>query len=340
LIKKEVYSQEFSPDDAQEGVNKPPMHPNCRCVIQPVMDGETKDEIVRRGRDEGGKGTVMPPGMSYKEWKDEYGTVAKNATVDANLSRIDASGTRLPLINNANRINMVTPNSANDAFKNTAKPPIKETVDEKIARFNQQKATTSIKELNDQPPYHYAIGAEDAPRRTEHKEMMTESKITESLTQNNKLAIRDYSGEGYIDINSALGSGVTLNKNIPASIVQMDDAFSKSETGAFTVFSSVSRKSIDPDKLIVGDFTPVKPYISASSDIQVARNFGVGTDRPMVVIHSQAGHGHAMVLGELSAHRSENEVLMNRGLLYKVLNVGPKSNKYPNGYVELEVFFG
>jgi len=85
----ELDLQVFSPDEAQEGVNKPPMHPNCRCVIQPVMDGETKDEIVRRGRDEGGKGTVMPPGMSYKEWKEEYGTVAKNATVGANVPKED-----------------------------------------------------------------------------------------------------------------------------------------------------------------------------------------------------------------------------------------------------------
>jgi len=71
-MKKEVYSQEFSPDETQEGINKPPMHPNCRCVIQPVMDGETKDEIVRRGRDEGGKGKVMPPGCRTRSGRMHY----------------------------------------------------------------------------------------------------------------------------------------------------------------------------------------------------------------------------------------------------------------------------
>ena len=64
--------QDFSPDDAEEGVNKPPMHPNCRCVIQPVMDDEKKEEIVRRGRDESGKSVVMPKGMTYEKWKEEY----------------------------------------------------------------------------------------------------------------------------------------------------------------------------------------------------------------------------------------------------------------------------
>jgi len=69
----ELDLQDFDPADAKEGENKPPMHPNCRCVIQPVMDGETKEEIVRRGRDEAGKGKVMPAGMTYKDWKEEYG---------------------------------------------------------------------------------------------------------------------------------------------------------------------------------------------------------------------------------------------------------------------------
>ena len=64
--------QDFSPDDAEEGVNKPPMHPNCRCVIQPVMDDEKKEEIVRRGRDESGKNAVMPKGMTYAKWREEY----------------------------------------------------------------------------------------------------------------------------------------------------------------------------------------------------------------------------------------------------------------------------
>lgn|GEM_PF-2028952 len=68
----ELDLQDFASDEAVEGVNQPPMHPNCRCVIQPVTDGDLKEEVVRRGRDEDGKSTVMPPGMTYNEWKKEY----------------------------------------------------------------------------------------------------------------------------------------------------------------------------------------------------------------------------------------------------------------------------
>jgi len=78
----ELDLQDFDPADAKEGENKPPMHPNCRCVIQPAMDGETKENIIRRGRDEDGKGKVMPAGMTYKDWKEEYGQGAKNATAE------------------------------------------------------------------------------------------------------------------------------------------------------------------------------------------------------------------------------------------------------------------
>jgi len=81
------------------------MHPNCRCVIQPVMDGETKEEIVRRGRDEAGKGKVMPAGMSYKEWKEEYGK--GQAAIQRGPVKTDATGAVLPQIDVVNRMNMV-----------------------------------------------------------------------------------------------------------------------------------------------------------------------------------------------------------------------------------------
>ena len=69
--------EEYAVSEAQEGVNKPPMHPNCRCVVTAVIPGEKKEELVRRGRDENGKSVVMPPGMTYGQWKKEYGPEEK-----------------------------------------------------------------------------------------------------------------------------------------------------------------------------------------------------------------------------------------------------------------------
>lgn len=46
-------NQEFDFDDKQEGVNCPPLHPNCRCTIVPVLDlqkGEKSDIIKEKGQ--------------------------------------------------------------------------------------------------------------------------------------------------------------------------------------------------------------------------------------------------------------------------------------------------
>ena len=79
--------EEFSPDNAQEGVNRPPMHPNCRCVIQPVTPGDLKEEVVRRGRlldKETGKmrNEVLPPGTTFEKWKTEFATGGKYRTTN------------------------------------------------------------------------------------------------------------------------------------------------------------------------------------------------------------------------------------------------------------------
>ena len=64
--------QQYVISEAQEGVNKPPMHPNCRCVVQAVLEGDKIEDIVRRGRNEHGKGEVMPAGMTYDQWREKY----------------------------------------------------------------------------------------------------------------------------------------------------------------------------------------------------------------------------------------------------------------------------
>jgi len=140
--------QDFGTDEAEEGVNKPPMHPNCRCVIQPVIDGETKEEIVRVGRDENGKNVIMPPGMTYAEWKEQFidaktepmfsgepiasanyvitpdvvdgeltVRVEEKSAVNVNV-QTDATGKVLPPNLGAGGVyNMVTPQLINDAFR-------------------------------------------------------------------------------------------------------------------------------------------------------------------------------------------------------------------------------
>lgn len=70
--------QVFELKEAQEGVNYPPMHPNCRSTTIPYFEPDEIDkmfdETQRVARDEGGELYYVPASMTYKEWEK---TVAK-----------------------------------------------------------------------------------------------------------------------------------------------------------------------------------------------------------------------------------------------------------------------
>lgn len=54
--------------DYQEGVNAPPLHPNCRCTTVPYFDDEFTVDETRAARDENGKTVQIPARMSYEDW--------------------------------------------------------------------------------------------------------------------------------------------------------------------------------------------------------------------------------------------------------------------------------
>ena len=58
--------------EAKEGITAPPFHPNCRCVIVPY-DEEFRDEY-RIMRDPVTGKSKMIENMTFKEWKEKYGS--------------------------------------------------------------------------------------------------------------------------------------------------------------------------------------------------------------------------------------------------------------------------
>lgn len=60
--------QSFDIKDAQEGVNYPPMHPNCRSTT--IKDRQDLDKLERRAKDKDGNTIKIPANISYKEWKN------------------------------------------------------------------------------------------------------------------------------------------------------------------------------------------------------------------------------------------------------------------------------
>lgn len=65
--------QVFELKEAQEGVNYPPMHPNCRSTTVPYFEPDDIDkmfdEAQRVARDENGELYYVPASMSYEEWE-------------------------------------------------------------------------------------------------------------------------------------------------------------------------------------------------------------------------------------------------------------------------------
>lgn len=62
--------QVFSCDDAQAGVNLPPMHPNCRSTT--IMYDSEQPLKERIARDENGNNIKVPGDITYKEWLQKY----------------------------------------------------------------------------------------------------------------------------------------------------------------------------------------------------------------------------------------------------------------------------
>ena len=69
--------------EAKAGTTAPPFHPNCRCVIVPY-DEEFRDEY-RIMRDPVTGKSKMIENMTFKEWKEKYGSDSETAKMMKNL---------------------------------------------------------------------------------------------------------------------------------------------------------------------------------------------------------------------------------------------------------------
>ena len=68
---QELDLKTFTVDEAQTGVNLPPMHPNCRSTTMMYVDDEWLKSLDRRARDNRGKG-ILIKNMDYAEWYKTY----------------------------------------------------------------------------------------------------------------------------------------------------------------------------------------------------------------------------------------------------------------------------
>ena len=62
----------FKTSEGVEGINLPPLHPNCRCTTVPYFNDEFTQGEMRAARDENGKTYYVPADMNCEEWKKEH----------------------------------------------------------------------------------------------------------------------------------------------------------------------------------------------------------------------------------------------------------------------------
>lgn len=60
-------------EEKKTGYNFPPLHPNDRCTVSPIVDGAVKMELLpRTARDpKTGEKVKCPPGTTWREWKKQ-----------------------------------------------------------------------------------------------------------------------------------------------------------------------------------------------------------------------------------------------------------------------------
>lgn len=77
---QDMDGKKFAYKDKQEGVNFPPLHPNCRSKTRGYIDEETEKSLKRRAKNlKTGKNEVID-NITYKEWAEKNGIVKKQPT--------------------------------------------------------------------------------------------------------------------------------------------------------------------------------------------------------------------------------------------------------------------
>lgn len=78
-ICQELDGKRFKLEDKQEGVNHPPMHPNCRSTTRAYVDDIAEKMLERRAKDPLTGETYTVDNMTYQEWWDRYGENSNKA---------------------------------------------------------------------------------------------------------------------------------------------------------------------------------------------------------------------------------------------------------------------
>lgn len=182
----------------------------------------------------------------------------------------------------------------------------------KLEKSNDNK--TKIKEINLSPAY----------KKLTDKEIdnfQNSSNIAyNNFTKSNKEAMDEYTMGGYLDINDYLNGKFDGFDNIDDFINDIDDAISKYSLEEDIITYRGTSKEYYND-LRIGDEFTISMYSSTSLNENIAKTFFEDKKNPLLLEILIPKETPCIYIGDNTAYEFEAELLLKRGLKYRVLDI-------------------
>jgi SPP1 gp7 family putative phage head morphogenesis protein len=319
-----------------------PVHPNCRCAIAPVVEGESESPEVEKALP--GEADVVGGLFSDKSCsvvKPELPIGAEGKVAEAVTRTEEATSSPAAKIGDRVHFQSGTDAQTGKAVEGGAG---------RIARMDKQgnmmvNTGTPKKPVWVQTRQDALITPERA-KAVDNPLGMTGYR--DRLTIDERKALDDYKATGYLRLNEGLRTGkLATGKPITPAMHARVDAIDRAiEKGTLSKDTTLFR-SFRPTEglnLEVGDVIKDDAFISTSTSTKAPMAFASEAEKlgkPSYVARIQAPSGTHVAYADAQASQraggllKENEIILPRGTSFKVTKV--RTNKYGLREVELEL---
>ena len=315
-ICRDMDGKVFDVKDYQPGMNANPFHANCRTTTTPYFNDKFAQQQERSVRDENGKTYYVPTNITYKEWYNKYVKDNQNVSVKDNTI----------LKQQKQSIDTV------ESLHNQQMKQLEEMVQQQKEQLVQLQNV-----INQQKQQLYANNIEIFK--------MESTKQLEKLTDQQKQAIKEYTGNSAYEINRRIAKGKDLGK-YKQQFDLLHTALSQCEiTSDIIVQRKTILEHLNIPNEIVQQIKKNKNFIALlKNKIVVNKTFTstslIDFDYPprnvIVKIKIPKGFKGGVYIKDIAYKKYQNqeEVLFDVGLIYKIVSVKIIDNKY---YLEAEV---
>lgn len=248
-----------------------------------------------------------------------------------------------------------------ELVSNTKKAVEKVKAEMKAGKVSQKsvnelkKATTELKEAKASKPK--VSKADKAKLKAENAiavkaALNSTEKLWQTLSDDQQRTIEHFSSVDYVPINSYLRTGKVENydkgyvldtKEVKDRIKNLDSVFDKVQLPEnTTVYRGINMELLAQmkDQLVPGNILEFKAFTSTTHDEDAAKTFARGSKNAIFEIRLPKG-SKALSIEDHSGFKKESEILLNRGMKFKVAEVKTKNihgGAFSNTRIILEAY--